>query len=65
MRGKMVTNLIIGDTVKLEISSDNQTVLLALSTNEDEEITFPLSSDETDVLIAVLNYNKKRVTSCN
>lgn len=66
MREKMVTNLIIGDSVKLEISSNNQTVLLALSTNEGkEEITFPLSADETDVLIAALIYNKKRATSCN
>lgn len=56
----MVTNFVIGKTIKLEISSDEKTIVLALiSLDNKQEMTFPLSPDEAEVVIATLNLYKK------
>lgn len=56
----MITNFIIGNTIKLELTSEGKTVLLALY-KENEEMTFPLTSEETDVVIAALTFHKNKV----
>jgi hypothetical protein len=55
------TEFTIGGSVTMEIISENKTVLISLLTNDRNEITFPLSADETDLLIAALSYHKKQV----